>query len=473
MTAERLRPAARHHALPLLVVLLAFVGARVAASLAGVRYDEDPLTTFWQFLDVRLLQHHLVQSIVYMHSQPPLFNLGVGVGLKLFPAAHASAFHAVYLLLGLLQVFALYAVLVWLDVARAPSAAAAALVAIAPATLVYENVLFYDYPVMVFLTLSACALNAYLRRPSVVRGLLFFSLVASVILVRSLFQALWFLLVLPLVASAEHRRTLLRAAAVPLLVIVLVYAKNAALVDVYGTSSWFGMSLSRQTIFELPEAERRSLVAKGSLSPLALIPPFSKLDAYRGQYKQPRKRGIPVLDEPAMGPSQPNFSNLAYVAISKRYLSDDWWVIAHRPLLYAKGIALAFSYFFQSPTETPLVNANRLRIRSWDRVFSLAVYWRIGRLRGDGLLIGLGYLAAGLYGLLVLVRELRRRARFDPRTATILYCWLTVLYVATVGNVTEIHENYRFRLGVDPLVLVLLLCAAGDVTRRLRARRSA
>ena len=73
---------------PVVVLVVAYALSRIAAALAGVRYDDSvirgtPLTDMWQLLDVRLLQHHLVVSVWHLNMQPPLFNLYAGMLLKL------------------------------------------------------------------------------------------------------------------------------------------------------------------------------------------------------------------------------------------------------------------------------------------------------------------------------------------------------------------------------------------------------
>ena len=45
----------------------------------GVRFDTTPLSWFWQYLDVTLLRGRLAESLLYLHCQPPLFNLFLGI----------------------------------------------------------------------------------------------------------------------------------------------------------------------------------------------------------------------------------------------------------------------------------------------------------------------------------------------------------------------------------------------------------
>src|SRR5262245_2635671 len=86
-------------------LVLPFIVVQVASHLAGIRFDASPLQWYWQYLDPSLLEKKLLGSLFYLHSQPPLFNLFLGVIAKVFPPeARDEAFAAIYYLAG----YALY-----------------------------------------------------------------------------------------------------------------------------------------------------------------------------------------------------------------------------------------------------------------------------------------------------------------------------------------------------------------------------
>ena len=85
---------------PLLYVIIAFIVSRLLYLWAGVRFDQSSLDHFWQYIDISLLQHNLGQSIWYLHSQPPLYNLFLGCVLKLSPQHTALDFQLAYLTSG-------------------------------------------------------------------------------------------------------------------------------------------------------------------------------------------------------------------------------------------------------------------------------------------------------------------------------------------------------------------------------------
>src|SRR5258707_6743692 len=64
--------------LPQFWMLFAFALSRVLYYWAGVRFDARPIDHFFQFLDPELLRYRLLESLLYLHIQPPGLNLAVG-----------------------------------------------------------------------------------------------------------------------------------------------------------------------------------------------------------------------------------------------------------------------------------------------------------------------------------------------------------------------------------------------------------
>ena len=93
---------------PLAVVILTFLLSRAVAYVVGIRMVLRPLYQGIQILDPQLLRHHLLESIFYLHSQPPLFNLFLGTVLKAFPVHFGAAFQVFYWIAGLFLVTGLY-----------------------------------------------------------------------------------------------------------------------------------------------------------------------------------------------------------------------------------------------------------------------------------------------------------------------------------------------------------------------------
>ena len=73
------------------------------------------------------------------------------------------------------------------------------------------------------------------------------------------------------------------------------------------------------------------------------------------------------------------------------------------------------------------------------------------------------YLVALGYGLAVLVR------RRGAEAAAIGFVWVVLAWTLAVGVLTDLGENYRSRLPVDPLVVALVAVAAHRLLLAIRA----
>jgi hypothetical protein len=56
-----------------------------------------------------------------------------------------------------------------------------------------------------------------------------------------------------------------------------------------------------------------------------------------------------------------------------------------------------------------------------------------------------------------------------PRALVLGFIVLTALYLYVVATAIELSENYRYRFNIEPLFLVLMVTAATDLVRRVRA----
>ena len=457
----------------LALVAAAFVASRSIIAALGVRFDISLVPWLWQLLDLQLLQHRLAESLWHLHSQPPLFNLAVGVALKVVPNHVAGAFHLLFLLLGLTAALSLEVVLERLGFRRAVSVGLAVLISCAPWWLVYENWLYYEYPVMCLLIVAALALSKFVGGWRLRWGVPFFLLLAVIVYTRASFQIVWMVLVVAVLALVRRDawRPILKAAALPLLLVALLYAKNTVQFGVPSTTSWFGMNLARITLWANPRAETERLVAEGKLSRVALVPPFSPLAKYKDAGLPPTKRtGIPALDRPMKSNGGVNLNDRAYIDLSRRYLKDSLRYIRYHPSGYLRGVGKAAGKLSVPATDYSYVYPERSKIRAWDRVFNGLVYWRTPWTHGIGLALPLLYVLEVLWGLSLLVRSLRRRAASEASLVA-LFLWATVTYLLLLASLTDFGENERVHLPIDPFVLVLAALVLRDGAHRVASKR--
>jgi len=199
---------------PLVAVGAAFVLSRIGHYVAGVRFDASSLPWFWQFIDPALLKASLGQSLWYLHSQPPAFNLFLGIIVNLFPGHETAAFTSCYLLLGLVFAVTLFLLLRSFGLPDTLNVALTTIYVASPACVLYENWLFYTYPMTVVLLLATLFWHRFVSRGRFLDALALFVAAAVLAMTWSLFHLVWLLgLVLALVLAARKRGQSLGAAA--------------------------------------------------------------------------------------------------------------------------------------------------------------------------------------------------------------------------------------------------------------------
>jgi hypothetical protein len=476
-----------------------FVLSRALYAWAGLRFNDWPLGVYWQYLDPFLLKRRLGESLLNLHGQPPLFNLFLGAALA---TGHEYAvFVATFLAAGLVAYVSVFLVMRGLGVAAGLAFVVATWLATAPAFVAYENWLFYSLPVAALLALAAVFFDRALASGRLRDGFSFMALLAVVSYARSLYHLAYLLAATALLAVGwRSARRALAASALPLLLVVALYAKNAVLFHHFAASTWTGLSLGHLATDSLGATEARRLVEAGTLSPASLVPAFSRPQVYPRAYFDPppatRVRALYWEDKTTGGP---NYNHAAYIRISDDLLRDSLWVIVHRPRLYLAAVGEAWEIYFRSPGDLRFLGAENLDVlRPASEVYDAVFFGRVPtkvdddpaalappgghghragahRLAGAdrywGLILGLP--AVFLVGLVSALG--RGPGRHFDRRQRLLAAWLcfTIAFVAVVGNLLELGENNRFRFETDPLSVCLLgvtLQSALGLVRRLRAR---
>jgi hypothetical protein len=437
----------------------------------GVRFDISSLTQFWQYLDPVLLKTRLIESVFYLHSQPPLFNLFLGLVLKLAPDDPAPLFRAAYFLAGLALYLGLFGLMRRLGVSRPLALALSTLFMARPAFILYEHWLYYTFPLAAILTLSALAVAEFLEHRRPWQAAAFFALLFLLCATRSLFQWLYFVFILAALLIARRRdwRVILATAAIPLLLLLALNFKNYVLFGKFTSATWLGLNVWGMVDRDLPQAERGRLVAEGRLSELALISRFSPVEAYPPRYRAVTGyENIPALRQTRKSTDAINYNHLAYIGISDQHLADSFWVITHRPRCFLYGVAKAWFLYFWPSSEYSFLAANRSQLGALIPVLNYVAYGKLPfdltQVRGlplhtDGeryiylfLLIGLP--AVLIYGVWRAL-DPRNDEPINRRLLLLLVCF-NIAFVALIGNLFEVGENNRFRFMTDPLSAALL-----------------
>jgi len=472
-------------------LFIVFAVSRVLYGLAGVRFDTAvPLRGYMHFIDVRLLQHDLWNSLWHFHAQPPLFNLFLGMVLHL-PGSHGAWFHVFFVTMGAALTVTMFLLMRELGVSVGLAFVTTALFVVLPVTVLYENFLLYTYPVALLLLVSGLFLVRYLRTRRPLYGFVFFGALAALVLLRGTFHLAWLLAVAVgiLIFARPRSHRALALLLIPVIAAVFWYGKNWVQFGITSSSSWAGMNLAKVTLQQAPRAELEDLVRRGELSRQALIVPFSAPEVYQ---PLPRRTGIAVLDEHRKTGGAINYNHMVYVKVSDRYFDDAVRFIRAHPTQYTRTVGYSFRFFWLPGSdwrsERPITDGldrflNRFLFLQPRGYFSHELHGYtspvstyapdLAQMAWGPVLV---YLAVWVTSISAAWAVLRRKQLADrARTVTIAFLGLTVLYATVVSNAFEVGENNRFRFETDPVVWVLFVVllarlAHGASTRFARRR---
>jgi hypothetical protein len=473
---------------PIVFIVTGFVASRVAYRAAGVRFDTGPLATFWQFVDPDLLRHHLLQSIWYLHSQPPLFNLFVGMIMKLGGPHYATLLQACFFAAGLLLSVALYALMRQLGVRPWYGATVALIFAASPPTILFENWVYVEYLVATALVVAAVFLHRFAEWGRTRDATVAFSALGAVVLSRTLFHIVFLALAVGLVwlLQPARRRQVLIAATAPFVLCAGVYAKTFVMFGTPSSTTCAGMNVRRVTTGALSPERVRTLVREHKVAGYEPLEPFLLPELRPDLFAHVHRRRIPLLDRPRKSTGAPNFDQTAFLRICDRYVQDGVTVLKSDPGAFGRAVGVGLLIFARPTSEFAYFKANAASIDPVERAFSLFILGQVHRLspaeqtadrlspvRGVSFtrrftdvawFVVAAYIAAISFGLHVLVRA-RRARTMSAFVLTIAFVLLVVAYIAVVGNLLEVGENNRFRFAADPLVLALVAAAAASWMR--------
>ena len=461
-------------------VVFSFVLSRWLYIRAGLKFDNTPPRYFYQFIDPELLKNRLLESVWYLHSQPPLFNLITGLLYQFF-SPQSKIYQILFMLMGLFLGLMIYCLGLRLGLRRWLSALLAAWFMVSPATVLYENLYSYTYLVAFLLVFCCLALSVFLEKGNFWWGFGFASLIACLCLTWAIFHLFWMIAALALIGVFYRDwRKLVLISFIPLLLVSGWYAKNYFLFGSFGASSWAGMNLSHITFLSpmTPEPVRDELVAEGEILPYPVTEAFRPISDYQGLMPVPPPRGIPVLDESLKSTEAINFNHPFYIGLSNRMAKDATSFIKSSPGLYLTSVKQGFWIYFHSSSDYLLLKdkpAPRLEA-CWDRLF----YGQMKNYEGNyqnrwkddpayvGWLLVVAYVSAILYGLKIFLT----RDRYSPAlVGEIAFMTFTILYFTVMANFLDLGENNRFRFALDPLVLLLFGMFLQNSILYLRHRR--
>lgn len=433
-------------------------------------------------LPADLLADRLGESLLHLHSQPPLLNLLLGLVLKVEKATSIppeASLLALHLLLGGAVVILLHRLTHHLGLGPWARWTVLGLVLVDPAFHYYLLGFFYPLHETFFLMVMAVLVYRFLAGSTRSRIVTYTGLclaAAALVYTRSLFHPLWALAVLLAVAVAGARlrgvrwRPLAAAWAVTALILFAWPLKNHLLFGSFSYSSWQGYNLSQG----FP-------IHRGSLHPMFVFgdsPEQRRLRRNALERVPDRFRGVPALTRPDKGLGVPQWNHHAILEDSRDQARRAFAAVRERPELvwrtavrnYLRSYTISASR--QPRTGELLDRAPGPLDTAWARLYETVVWQFFGVNSRRGSISGF----AVLFPLVLLLTAVQlrrrcrrcRRSRRDPAAGTVAFLLASILWVLAMVLLVDGDEANRMRLSTQPFIF---LCAAWSLDRGGRKSR--
>ena len=324
-----------------IIILAVFIASRLIFSFMGGAFIAKPLSFAMQYLDPVLLKNDLLQSLFYLHSQPPLFNLMLGLILKMSQVP-ALSYSILFKTAGALVPLALYGTLSAIGVKRLTALLVTIVFMLNPTLILYENLLYYSYIETFYIALAIFSLTCWGRERKNSSLALFWTFLLCLGLTRSVFHPVFFLLTGAVITWYLWRRaaakplaeTFLRSCIIVVIPLILLCSKNAAVFGFFGTSSWEGMNLWTKANTLVTE-QLEELHAKGIVSIFAIkaeLRAFQPIQHYLGASALNKiPCHVPADCRPTKSTGYPNFNHSGYIIVSQQLLRDALSLIRREP----------------------------------------------------------------------------------------------------------------------------------------------
>jgi hypothetical protein len=479
------------------VLIVLFVLTRGLALYSGTRYHTAQTALFWQFLDIDLLQHHLLRVMLHLHAQPPLLNAAIGVAEKIAGPNYGALILSFQFLLGLGAVISFYLLLTRLRVAPLVSLCLSLVLLLNPAEIYFEFHSLYTSWVLAFHCFVALATVCYVQSRSQRALCWVVGLAVLLTLLRSSYQWMWVVTLLGLLwwQLPDNRRQIRNAGLIGLFLALLWPAKNYVLFHHFTSSTWGPYSISKHWFVDRPPDD--SYLKAGELPSLTytgLDDP--ELQRWLTRYWSVPRSGARELDDVAKFGGATNWNSLAMLRMHDAKAKDISFLLHHDPKAYVTGVARAVKLFFEPPSVWLAGFADPEQyshIARYDGIVRRICCNLFGIPRSDepsasqsapsgsphgGLKTILQSLCVGALltcALVVLfVLSLARPPLWDgnlDRKISAMAMTVTNSYAFAVVNLVDVGENMRFRFETEALVLAVSAIFVQQLWDRRKATR--
>lgn len=437
------------------ILLAFFIISRIFIKLSGVAFDYHALITYWQYLDIESLKHNLLNSLWYQHSQPPVFNFLLGIVLQYSGAYTPVVFELIFLWITFINACLLLRIVKTVTVASRLPLFISLLYLLSPATILFENELFYTSFISMLLLLIVYFIITFQRKQSWLNAAGLFCMLTLLSLTKSLYHLVWLCLTAGILLMAWRNRQafikIITGALFSILMVTGWYVKNYVLFGSFSPSSWVGINLSRIAFHEVEIRDSSSIASVYPFLPISFYSRHISGD-YRTKFAGLNDQ---VLLIETKNDSIINLHHAGYLEVSKKYMHASVAYIKQHPLTYLKHAAKSFVIFFSPASSYFRVQRNNNKIRYYDLLYSFNLSHFSKSEEERKLLLAVSAIPTFCIYLITfffLVRDAVKRNFFSAANA---FAMQTLLFVLIISTFFEYGENMRFRYEAEPLFLIL------------------
>jgi len=377
--------------------LLYIAGYLLYASIWGWGFELQLLFTYSQHLYPGWMKDDFWGSLIYLHSQPPLWNAIIGIIYILGGAYYVQLFQLLYLSAGVAILFYLHKTLLLFGISRGVRISVLSIMALFPTIHYYGTWYYSTHFELLFFTIAFYHLSAFMlgdvkRARHLAWGFIMLALLG-------LMRAQWHLIVFLTLAGAMllvekkgMRRQIITYSLIFILPLCTVYTKNYLIFGFWGGSSWMGSNLAQAVTNATPRNTMRSYKQYRLIHrvfPINIVmntvygvsPNAEEMSQGLPTVLSSMYKPIEVKDRNAAG----NANHISVLHTSRSDMKDSLYIIGRDPVTYLKHVALQLETILSIPalfypyhlSNPQVVIVERAHLTDLFRVAALVLYMGI------------------------------------------------------------------------------------------------
>jgi len=454
------------------ILISIFILSRIIVMALGLHLNIWALYSYWQYLDVVTLKQHLLTGIWYDHAQPPVFNLLLGIILKISGNYAVFVFDFLFKIISLVNILLLFSIIRKLTVVPLLPFLMACIYMLSPATLIFECELFYTSFISMLLLLSVTYMIRFSETGNWknAAGILF--PLVLLCLTRSVYHIVWlFISLAALLFSYLKKEAFYKLLLISILGLVFVggwYAKNKIIFGKLTLSTWIGMNIARNVFHDNEVNDSTRIEA---YVPFSSIHNYYKFIDLKYQQKFAGLNDRDLLSE-MKNDSFINEREVSYIPVSDLYMKVSMDFIRSHPTAYAKNVLQSFILYFTPATMYSLAIQQSDKIKYYDLIYSFNLTHFAKGKQQRRILLTISAIPKLIFYFIVFYFMISYCIHNRSIPSWNLFIMLTIFFVFGISSFFEHYENMRFRYETEPLFFILAAQVISRLYSRFQIRRN-